>query len=160
MSRAHHEKILASRPSADLVGRENELARLIGHARPGSGSDGMLLLATPGAAATELLRQTYDRFFHEQGLTIPVYFSIRPDFTSAHEIAQEFLHEFIRQLVAFRRHAPSVVRSAADLDELAELSLSVSGIWIDRLITTARQSSDGRSFLRTCLSAPIRAGAP
>jgi serine/threonine-protein kinase RsbW len=78
---------------------------------------------------------------------------------SGRELAEDFLHEFIRQLVAFHRRDPSIVRSAAGLDELAELSLSVSGIWIDRLITTARNAADGRAFLRTCLSAPIRAAA-
>ncbi len=81
------------------------------------------------------------------------------DYTDQREIAEDFLHEFIRQLVAFRRHDPSIVRSAAGLDELAELSLSVSGIWIDQLIATARSSADGRAFLRTCLSAPLRAAA-
>jgi hypothetical protein len=149
---------LAIRPTDDFVGRAAELDRLIAHATSDSGSDGILALATPGAGATELLKQTYDRLFHDQRETIPFYFAIRKRFDSAHEIGEHFLTEFIRQLVAFRRHDSSIVRSAAALDELAELSLSVSGIWIDRLITTA-QKSDGRSFIRTCLSAPARAAA-
>jgi serine/threonine-protein kinase RsbW len=159
MAGSKHEKIFAGRPASDFVGRDNELERLIAHARSASGSDGLLLLATPGAGTSELLRQTYDRLFHEQREIIPFFFAIRRGQSSGREIAEDFLHEFIRQLVAFRRHDSSIVRSAAGLDELAELSLSVSGIWIDRLITTARNSSDGRAFLRTCLSAPTRAAA-
>jgi serine/threonine-protein kinase RsbW len=155
----NHKKIFAGRFAVDFIGREREIERVLAHARSDSGSDGLIVLATPGAGASELLRQTYDRLFHEQREIIPFYFTIRPSYSSARELAEDFLHEFIRQLVAFRRHDSSIVRSAAGLEELAELSLSVSGIWIDRLITTARSSSDGRAFLRTCLSAPIRAAA-
>lgn len=157
MSRSNDKKIFAGRPVADFVGRDSEIDRLIERARSSGDEDGILLLATPGAGASELLRQTYDRLFHEQRETIPFYFKVRQNSTSGNEIAEDFLNDFIRQLVAFRRHDASIVRSAAGLDELAELSLSVSGIWIDRLITTARKSSRGREFLRTCLSAPIRA---
>jgi serine/threonine-protein kinase RsbW len=159
MAGSNHTKIFAGRPAVDFIGRESEIKRVLAHARSDSGSDGVLVLATPGAGASELLRQTYDRLFHEQREIIPFYFTIRPSYSSARELAEDFLHDFIRQLVAFRRHDSSIVRSAAGLEELADLSLSVSGIWIDRLITTARSSSDGRAFLRTCLSAPIRAAA-
>jgi serine/threonine-protein kinase RsbW len=159
MPGSKHERIFAGRPLADFVGREKELDRLIEHSASASGDDGVLLLATPGAGASELLRQTYDHLFHEQREIIPFFFTVRRSYSSGREIAEDFLHEFIRQLVAFRRHDSSIVRSAAGLDELAELSLSVSGIWIDRLIATARSSSDGRAFLRTCLSAPTRAAA-
>lgn len=159
MAGSNHTKIFAGRPAVDFIGRESEIERVLAHARSDSGSDGVLVLATPGAGASELLRQTYDRLFHEQREIIPFYFTIRPSYSSARELAEDFLHDFIRQLVAFRRHDSAIVRSAAGLEELAELSLSVSGIWIDRLITTARNSSDGRAFLRTCLSAPIRAAA-
>ncbi|MEO8574630.1 MAG: ATP-binding protein [Pyrinomonadaceae bacterium] len=158
MAGHNHARIFAGRPATDFVGRDEEIDRLVAHA--GSANEGgILILATPGAGASELLRQTYDRLFYEQREIIPFYFSIRRNLASGREMAEDFLQEFIRQLVAFRRHDPAIVRSAAGLDELAELSLSVSGIWIDRLITTARNTSDGRAFLRTCLSAPIRAAA-
>jgi serine/threonine-protein kinase RsbW len=159
MAESKHEKIFAGRPYADFVGRDGDVNRLIEHARSSEGSDGLMLLAVPGAGASELLRQTYDRLFYDQTEIIPFYFAIRSTLTSGREIAEDFLHEFIRQLVAFRRHDSSVIRSAVELDELAELSLSVSGIWIDRLITTARNAVDGRTFLRAALSAPTRAAA-
>ena len=159
MAGAKHKKIFAGRAASALIGRDTEIDRLVARARSSAEDGGMLLLATPGAGASELLRQTYDRIFNEQREIIPIYFSIRRSFTTGRDIAEDFLNEFIRQLVAFRRHDPTIVRSAAGLDELAELSLSVSGIWIDRLITTARNSFDGRAFVRTCLSAPIRAAA-
>ncbi|MEP6704125.1 MAG: ATP-binding protein [Acidobacteriota bacterium] len=159
MAAKHHAKIFAGRPSADFVGRDSEVDRLVEHAGLGADEGGLLVLAAPGAGATELLRQTYDRLFHEQREIIPFYFSIRRNLTSGREMAEDFLQEFIRQLVAFRRHDPAIVRSAPGLEELAELSLSVSGIWIDRLISIARNASGGRTFLRASLSAPIRSAA-
>ena len=158
MSGSTQEKILAARRPADFVGRENEIERLFQHARTAGKQHGILVLATPGAGATELLKQTYDRLFHAQREVIPFYFAIRRNVATS-EVAADFLNEFIRQLVAFRRHDPSIVRSSVGLDELSELSRSVSGIWIERLIAAAQSSGDGRSFLRTCLSAPIRAAA-
>lgn len=159
MSGSTNVKILAGRPAVNFVGRTSEIERLLAHSSSATGQDGLLILATPGAGASELLRQTYDRLFYKQREIIPFYFAVRPGFESGREIAESFLNEFIRQLVAFRRHDPAIVRSAAGLDELSELSLSVSGIWIDRLIDTARNTSDSRAFLRSCFSAPIRAAA-
>src|SRR5215213_5914047 len=159
MAGPNYAKIFAGRPAADFVGRDNEIERLVAHASSGGATDGILVLAPPGSGASELLRQTYDRLFHQQRHIIPFYFPIRRDLTGSREMAEDFLLEFIRQLVAFRRHDCAIVRSAVGLDELAELSLSVSGIWIDRLITAARSTADGRAFLRTCLSAPLRAAA-
>ena len=157
MAESKHARILAGRTAVDFVGREVQTERLFSHAH--TSSSGLILSALPGAGASELLRQTYDRLFHEHNDTIPFYFEIRRSIGSAREIAESFLREFIRQLVAFRRREPAVVRSIADLDELAELSVSVSGIWIDRLIETARRTPDGRDFIRTCLAAPVRAAA-
>ena len=128
MSGQKNARILAGRPAVDFIGRSDETERLIAHSRS---HEGLLLLGAPGAGASELLKQTYDRLFHEHEDVIPFYFSIRPAFTSAHEVAESFLNEFIRQVVAFRRRDGALVRSAADLDELAELSLSVSGMWIE-----------------------------
>src|SRR5215203_1778164 len=159
MAGSNYAKIFAGRPAADFVGRDKEIDRLASHSVSGGGSEGILVLATPGAGASELLRQTYDRLFHEQREITPFYFPIRRNINSSREMAEDFLLEFIRQLVAFHRRDPAIVRSAVGLDELAELSLSVSGIWIDRLITAARNTSDGRAFLRTCLSSPLRAAA-
>jgi len=117
----------------------------------------MLLLAAPGAGATELLRQAYDRLFHTQQQVIPFYFPVRTTFRSGAELAENFLNDFLHQLIAFRRREPSIVRSAIGLDELRELSLSVSGIWIDRMLELARNGPVSRDFVRSCLGAPVRA---
>ncbi len=161
MSGASSERILAGRPAADFIGRTEQADRLFAHARSGTGG-GMLLLATPGSGASELLKQTYDRLFRDQQQIVPIYFAIRPAFRNGGEVAESFLGEYIRQLISFRRQDPTIIRAATGLDELAELSLSVGGFWIDRLIDMARNasaSSDERSLVRTCLGAPVRAAA-
>lgn len=158
MSGSQNARILAGRPAVDFIGRTDETERLLASARS---SDGILVLSAPGAGATELLKQTYDRLFREQQDVVPFYFAIKPTFSCGREIAQSFLDEFIRQLIAFRRQDPTIVRSAYGLDELAELALTIGGFWIDRLIQNARgvQSADDRSAIRACLGGPIRAAA-
>ena len=158
MSGPHHARILAGRPAVDFVGRTAESDRLFAHARS---SNGLLILAAPGVGTTELLKQTYDRLFRDQQDVVPFYFSVRRTFRSGRAIALSFLEEFIRQLVAYRRQDPSVVRSAIELDELSEMATSIGGFWIDRIIGNARgmQSSDDRSVIRACLGGPVRAAA-
>ncbi|PYT01449.1 MAG: hypothetical protein DMF63_00950 [Acidobacteria bacterium] len=151
---AGYEKIFAARPADELVDRESEMARLVAQSMSGTG---MLLLATPGAGASELLRQTYDRLFQAQQKVIPFYFRVRKTFRSADELAESFLNDFLHQLIAFRRREPALVRTAVGLDELHELSLSVSGIWIDRMLDLARGGPVGRDFVRSCFGAPVRA---
>ncbi|HVF31041.1 MAG TPA: hypothetical protein VNA22_08725, partial [Pyrinomonadaceae bacterium] len=149
------DKIMAGRPALNFVGREMIADRLVASA--GSGH-GVFLLAAPGAGASELLKQTYDRLFREQQEIIPFYFPVRKTYRSRTEFAESFLNDFIHQLIAFRRREPALVGAAVGLDELHELSLSVSGIWIDRMIDTARNGPSSRDFVRSCLGAPARAG--
>lgn len=156
MDARQQKRILARRASADLVGRTAAFDRLLAQAKK---REGFAVLGTPGAGASELLRQVYDRLFHEQTDVAPFYFQVAPALAAAPDVAESFLTEFIRQLVAFRRRESDLVRSAAGLDELAELSVTATGVWIDRLIATARNASDGRAYIRTCLAAPVRAAA-
>ena len=154
MSVTGYEKIFAGRPAGDLIGRESELARLVAQSMSGNG---MALLAIPGAGASELLRQTYDRLFFTQQQIIPFYFPVRTTFRTGAELAENFLNDFLHQLIAFRRREPSLARSAVSLDELRELSLSVSGIWIDRMLDLAGSGPVSRDFVRSCFGTPVRA---
>lgn len=162
MKSTDQKNILAERTAGEFVGRASELERLIAHALSAGGDDGLLLLSTPGAGATELLRQAYDRLFFEQTGIVPFYFAARKSDKSSRETAQRFLNDFIRQLIAFRRRDPALVRAAGGIEELSELSLPVGGYWIDRLVDMVRLESahlDDRTFIRNCLAAPLRAAA-
>ena len=52
------------------------------------------LLAAPGAGATELLRQAYDRLFRQHGAASPVYFQWSRHDRTASVAARRFLHTF------------------------------------------------------------------
>lgn len=153
-------KIFARADSADFVGREAELDRLLRHAKGKSGANGLVLLAVPSAGTSELLRQTYDRLFDEQEDVIPFYFEIRSSDGSAENAARRFLLEFLLQTVAFRRRDAKIIDISPEIDEIAELAAPSYGHWVDRLVEIYHRGTENdreRSFVRNCLSAPLRA---
>jgi len=122
-------------------------------------SPALLVLSAPAVGASELLKQTYDRHFHEQSETIPIYFAVKDSDRTAKNCAVRFLQTFITQTVAFRHRDPSIIDVAPDVCELGELATADSH-WIDRLIKTCQTESrltNDRAFVRYCLSAPLRA---
>ncbi len=156
-----HEKILANLQPADFIGRSREIETLLRHAQNAAAkANGLLLSAAPCLGVSELLRQTYDRLFYEQGELIPFYFALRKSDRTAHAAATRFLQTFLQQTVAFRREDSKILGASCDVCELAELSLPSDGYWIDRLIETCQNESklnNELAFIKNCLSAPFRA---
>ena len=162
MRRPTEKRIFAAGDEADFIGRTKELARLLAHARGESGSNGLVILAAPSAGTSELLRQTYDRLFFGQEEVIPFYFEIKVSDNSSHDAALRFLREFLLQTIAFRRRDAHLIDISPDICEIAELAVPDDCHWIDRMIETCQSNSklnDERSFVRNCLSAPLRAAA-
>jgi len=160
MRRPSGKRILAGRAAADFIGRADELARLIDHAK--GGSNGLALLAVPFAGASELLRQAYDRLFFEQEDVIPFYFELKASDANSRNAALRFLREFLLQTVAFRRHDASIIAVQPEICEISDLAVPFDGQWIGKLIETCNSDSrlnEDRSFVRNCLSAPVRAAA-
>lgn len=156
------EKILAAVEAEDFVGRARERDALLQHARGGAKTRGLLLSASPGAGASELLKQIYDQFFFEQIETIPFYFSLKNTDKTSTQAAARFLQAFLQQTVAFRRQDAKILDASPDVYELSEIAAPSDGYWIDRLIETCRTESklpDERAFVKSCLSAPLRAAA-
>lgn len=154
------EKILSSLKAEDFIGRSSELDEILRHAKNESKSLGMLILSTPNNGLSELLRQTYDQLFYEQGNTIPVYFSFAKNDETAEETARRFLQTMLLQVVAFRRANVGLLDSSPDVCELSELALPSDGHWIDRLVLACEIKSplkDERSFVKQAFSAPLRA---
>ncbi len=149
--------ILSQRSPADLVGREAELARIAEHFADRSGDACLSLLAAPMAGTSELLRQAYDKAFRDGAGPIPFYFEIGSDAT-ARALANRFLREFLLQTVAFRRRDAGIIAAAPDICEITEIAPPGDSVWIDRLAEACEMRlSDDRSFIRNCLSAPVRA---
>jgi serine/threonine-protein kinase RsbW len=155
-------RIFARCAPDNFVGRESHLDKLLALARGESDPRGIVLLAAPFAGASELLRQTYDRLFHEQEEVIPFYFELKASDRTTQAAAMRFLCEFLVQTVAFRRREPGIISASPAISEVAELATPSDGYWIDRLVMGYRgesETSGERSFVRNCLGAPIRAAA-
>jgi serine/threonine-protein kinase RsbW len=156
------EKILSTVSSADFIGRNRELEILLRHANGENQSRGLLLLSAPALGASEVLRQTYDRLFAEQGEVIPFYFSLKNSGKTSRHAALRFLQTFLQQTVAFRRKDEKILDFGIDISELSQLAAPSDGYWIDRLIESClseKSLDDELAFVRSCLTAPLRAAA-
>lgn len=156
------QKILSNVDAEDFVGRSGEIDALLQYAKTGDYSHGMLLASAPAVGASEILRQTFDRIFAAQSELIPFYFAVRKSDKTARQCAARFVQSFIQQTVAARRQDAKLFDLGGDICELAELAVPSDGLWIDRLIENCRSENcldDERSFVRTALSAPLRAAA-
>ncbi|MBC7798035.1 MAG: hypothetical protein H7Z37_14270, partial [Pyrinomonadaceae bacterium] len=157
-----HTKILGRFPAQDFVSRHREFAEILKHAKEERTGRGLLILAPPSDGASELLRQVYDTLFFERGETIPFYFDVNKADVTAENAARRFLQTFLLQTIAFRRNEPALFDSAPELRELAELAAPEDLVWINPLVAACEQENrlgDVRSFVRNCLSAPLRAAA-
>ncbi len=160
MKRVVKNQIFASCDPSEFVGRTAELERLLSYAAGESNSNGLVVLAAPNSGTSELLRQAYDRLFLDQTDVIPFYFEIKASDGNVRNTAVRFLREFLLQTVAFRRRDRNILDSSPEICEIAELAVPADGYWIDRLIETCHSESklnDDRSFVKNCLSAPLRA---
>lgn len=155
-------KIFSRVTAEAFVGRSAELETLRQHALDETDSRGMLLLSPPAAGASELLFQCYDRLFYEQGELIPFYFAINRRDKTAKECALRFLQTFLLQTVAFRSNYAKLLTASPAISEIAGLVSSIDAQWINQLINSYQSENsfrDERSFIKNCLSAPLRAVA-
>ena len=162
MSDLYRQKILAAVNAGEFTGRTRELDTLRRHADGGGNAKGLLFASAPASGASEILKQLFDRIFHEKGEIVPFYFAVKKSDKTARQCALRFLQTFLHQTVAARRHEPKLLDFAGDVGELAEIAVPSDGYWIDRLIENFRRENsyhDERGFVRTALSAPLRAAA-
>lgn len=156
-----YPKIMAELPAADMVGRSTELNRLVDFALSSCADAPLLVTGSPGAGVSEILKQTYDRLFSEQSSVIPFYFALSSR-ESAESTARRFLHQFLLQTIAFRRHDASILNWFPDLCELTEIALPSDGHWIDRLVHALGHDctkNNEETVLASLLAAPVRAAA-
>ena len=162
MQETKRTKILSHLEAEDFIGRTGELDEVLRHAKAENNSKGMLILSAPLNGLSELLRQTYDQLFYEQDEVIPVYFSFSKNDKTAEQVSRRFLQTFLLQVVAFRRNAANLLKSAPDICEISEIAVPADGHWIDRLVSSCEINShlkDKRAFVKQAFSAPLRAKA-
>ncbi|HEX8707426.1 MAG TPA: ATP-binding protein [Pyrinomonadaceae bacterium] len=143
----------------EFVGRSAALRQVVELAAPGAQSErGLLLLTAPSAGASELLRQSYDELFRQQGETVPVYFALAQSDQTALGAARRFLQTFLLQLTAYRRRDSSLADASLTLTDLMELVAPSDYEWVERVVEASeRVPDDERAMIRLCLGAPRRA---
>ncbi|MGB9181364.1 MAG: ATP-binding protein [Pyrinomonadaceae bacterium] len=155
-------RILGRVDREEFVGRASELERIVRVASNGEETRGMLLLLAPTAGVSELMRQAYDDLFNARAETVPIYFQISRNDQTSVGAARQFLHTFLKQLVAFRRNDPKLVDAALTTNDLLELAAPSDYEWMERLLEIAGRDgsvTDELDFVRLCFSAPQRAAA-
>ncbi|MFN2514974.1 MAG: ATP-binding protein [Pyrinomonadaceae bacterium] len=158
-------QILGRVSREEFVGRTAELQSLVTHATLTTGAGattqvrGLVILLSPLAGVSELLRQAYDELFNQRAGVVPIYFSLRQTETTAVSAAIEFVNTFLLQYIAYRRNEPSLCKASLTLNDLAELAPAADLPWIEDLIEgyhRQRLTNDDREFVRFCLTVPRR----
>ncbi len=152
-------RVLSATERESFVGRTVELERLLAHGRGESVSTGIAVLAPPASGSSELLTQVYDHLFLDQDVVSPFYYCVKSSDSTSQAAASRFLKEFLTQSVAFKIKDPSMVNASPELKELSDLAGNAD--WLHQLIDSYHDDvyADIRSFVRHCLSAPLRAAA-
>lgn len=152
-----NRQILGRVKRDEFVGRSAELEQLAAHA--GGDGGGLLIMLSPLAGVSELLRQTFDSLFDRRDDVVPIYFALPPAETTPVSAAIEFLNTFLAQYLAFRRDEPSLCQTSLTLDDLLRLAPSSDLGWIEELVGAyhrQRFGEDDRDLVRLCLTAPAR----
>jgi serine/threonine-protein kinase RsbW len=150
------KRLLSALPASEFFDRGRDIDALVLHAW---GRGGLRVLSPPLGGSSELLRQVADRLFFDSSEIIPFYFAFRSSDESARNAVTRLLQEFLVQMIAYRRRDPSVYISAPEVCELSDLTSGADSEWFEKLIrkcTIESPARDERSFIRNCLSAPLR----
>lgn len=156
------KRILGRVAPENFIGRNEHLREITSLASITSVRRGLLVHAAPAAGASELLRQAYDKLFQQHGSATPIYFGFTRQDSTVAAAARRFLHTFLSQLIAHRRHDASFVNAPPALRDLVDLADTSDYEWVERLVTTferAREGSDEHALVRLCFSAPVLAAS-
>src|SRR5438093_12929743 len=114
-------RILSRLAADDFLGREADLRRLVNiadapdsalaasddhpvSARASSQQAAVaILLGGVGTGKSELMRQLFDRLFHEGGELIPFHYVFSSREFEADRFASDYVSRFLARLIAFRR---------------------------------------------------------
>jgi serine/threonine-protein kinase RsbW len=153
-------RILARTDRDEFFGRDVELRQIVRQASQVSDARGLILMAAPGAGASELLRQSYDQLFARRGDPVPIYFAFRRTGATASEIARGFFQSFLRQYIAYRRVDPALADAPLSLAELRELALPSDYEIVNGMIDLFESAtSSDADFVNFCFSLPRRFAA-
>jgi serine/threonine-protein kinase RsbW len=144
----------------EFFGRDVELRQIVRQESYVSDARGLVVMAAPGAGASELLRQSYDQLFARRGDQVPIYFAFRRNGATATEIARGFFQSFLRQYIAYRRVDSALSDAPLSLAELRELALPSDYEVVNGMIDLFEDAtSSDADLVNFCFSLPRRFAA-
>lgn len=163
-------QVLSRLPEEEFFDRVAELDRLCAFAKARKGvfdhvesvktraRSNALLLGSPRAGKTELLRKCFDRLFVEGGDTVPIYYSFREPLSDAERFARDYLSEVLAQLIAFRQGDAKLIALAQEpLDAIARAAAPEDYLRFKAIIDAfnrAVRDGDASLIVRAALSVP------
>lgn len=154
MSDLGSKRVSSALGAEELIGRERELGTLREFASAASG-EALLVSAAPWTGASDLLRSFCAELFAENGAAVPVYFRFRGSDRTIEAAASRFIHEFLVQLIAYRRREPALIKAHPGLDEIAALAPAADETWIRELLLSST-TGEGSGFVAKAFGVPQR----
>ncbi len=150
-------RILSSINQDEFFGRDAEVRDIVRQSSTSPDARGLVVMATPDAGASELLRQAYDRLFARRGDPAPIHFAFKRSDTTTANTARRFFQTVLQQYVAYRRVNPALCKATLTFHDLRELALPSDYELITNLIEGfEREQASERDLISFCFSVPNR----
>src|SRR4030065_1142152 len=104
-------------PEGEFFDRADELGHIIERAAGECRLPGLYLAGRRWSGKTELLRRAHASLFWDQAMVVPVYYQFR-DHEEPMALAEDYLKEDFKQLLAFRRRDPAVAARSLSLENI------------------------------------------
>ncbi|HAO93225.1 MAG: hypothetical protein A2X99_01225 [Deltaproteobacteria bacterium GWB2_55_19] len=142
-------------PDAEFFGRTREIGAILERAKGLRRIPNVFLAGKRWTGKTEVLRRVHRELFWSQARVVPVYYQFKGA-VDAEAFAEDYLKEFIKQYLAFRKREPDLVRNETSLERLEKLLFDEDafGLLDFTLIhREAKRSGDKTAVLRNALGA-------
>ena len=150
-------RILSRINQDEFFGRAAEVSDIVRQSSAFPDARTLVLMTTPDAGASELLRHAYDELFRRRGELVPIHFAFRRSDGSAVETARRFFHTLLQQYVAYRRVNPALCKETLTFYDLLEVALPGDYELITNLIEGFhREEAAEKDLIDFCLSLPNR----
>jgi serine/threonine-protein kinase RsbW len=154
MSETQPAQILSRLSREEFVGHSAEVRRVCELAQ---GTSNALLLGSPRAGKTEILRKSFDHLFKERGQVVPFYFALGRSSVDPEEFARDYFLQTLAQFLAFRTGDARLISGNQPLALIARAAPTEDHTWLSLLVDSfveALDSGDRTLLVRKALSTP------
>ncbi|MBI5454632.1 MAG: ATP-binding protein [Deltaproteobacteria bacterium] len=142
-------------PDAEFFGRTREIGDVLARASAERRAPNVFLAGKRWTGKTEVLRRIHRELFWSHSRVVPVYYQFKGPL-DPEAFAEDYLKEFIKQYLAFRKREPDLVRNETSLERLERILFDEDafGLLDFTLIhREAKRSNDKTAVLRNALGA-------